>query len=250
MTLGFSAVLFVFGFVTTHDPSRTSLIEPTVLLIFLTFLSHKAGLVSITVDATQIAVNPSWWDRKVFGAEPRVVIIAPGSELLFCRHLGYGALIDYKLILRTPNQPEQVLWNYPNNLFSSRRRQDISEEAHRRFGLPVRSVTQDVNEKGVVETSWTAEVEKQLWKNIRWALIPGLSPWLGIAVGLLTSDLRKIAGIGVILWMCGGTLLWLYSRIAAVRPEPKPAITLLVWTLQFIPLYIAAALASGFIRSR
>jgi hypothetical protein len=218
------------------------------LLIFLTYLSHRAGLASITVDEAQIAVSPSWWERKVFGATPKIVTIAPESELLFCRHLGYGALIDYKLILRTPNQPEQVLWTYPNNLFSRQRREDISTEAHRRFGLHVRAVTHEVNARGVAETPWTEEVEKQLWKNLKWALLPGLSPWLGIPVGLLTSDLRKIVVIGLILWMCGGTLLWLYSRIAAVRPEPMPAITLLVWTLQFIPLYIAAALATGFIR--
>lgn len=234
----------------THDSSRTALVEPAVLLIFLAYFSHKAGLASIVIDATQIAVNPSWYDRKLFGAQPKNVAIIPGSELLFCRQLGYGALIGYDLRLRIPNESDHVLWNYANNLFSCRRRVEIADEARKRFVLPVRSLTQDTTESGVVETVWAVGVDKQGWRNIKWALIPGLSPWLGVAVGFLTSDLRKIALVGASLWVCGGALLWAYSRISSVESGRKTVITLLVWTLQFIPLYLATALATSAIKNR
>jgi len=240
------AVLFAIAFFDTGDSSRLALVLPTLTLFTLAYFLHKAGLswIRISEDRKDIVSVPSWYSRKLWGEHRVVGRIVPASELLFCRKSTYGAFDGYHVILRTPSVPDLVLWNAENGI-SRRFWERVAKEIRELYQLNARLVRQVVTNQGMHETEWTAESDRIRWKNLKLIIGPALFPWLGIPVRLLTPDPWKIALASVLLWIIGFSVFWYFYRAHRVAKEQSLALTTLVWTLQFVGLYVVTALATS-----
>jgi hypothetical protein len=182
----------------------------------------------------------------LFGEKGKIAKIPPGSELVLCRRTAYGTLDGYYITLRTSDGSEQVLWNSINGI-GRRRRMRIAQEVKERFGLPVRQIKQDATPGARSETEWKATYDKRVWKNAGLALVPSLTPFLGIPVRLFTGDTKIIALMGFVLWFLGVVAYWLVFRInrtSSISKDQSLPLTLLVWTMTYIPFYLIAVVGT------
>jgi hypothetical protein len=81
-------------------------------------------------------------------------------------------------------------------------------------------------------------------------IIGAVSPWLGIAASVLAARTWMIAYIGVVLWSANCAGLWYLHRMPDMKGKKSLGISLLVWTLTFVPLFAATAAATSLILSR
>ena len=240
------AFLFTLAIFTTPGASRFGLIFPTVVLFLLAYSVHKASLswIRISADGKEIASIPSWFARKLLGEARAAMRVVPGSELIFCRRLAYGGLDGYYIIVRAPDGSEQVIWNDVTGV-SRRRWSRIANDIREYQQFRARLVSQTISAQGVEETEWTAETDKAKWKIFRVAIGPALSPWLGIAVRVITANPTAIVLTGVLLWLIGsGAFLYIY-RTQPVSKEQSSVAAILLWTFQFTLLYAATVLITG-----
>jgi len=82
------------------------------------------------------------------------------------------------------------------------------------------------------------------------AIIGAVSPWLGIAARLLGTRTWTIASIGAVLWSANCAGLWYLHRLPEIRGKRSLGISLLVWTLTFVPLFAATAAATNLVLNR
>jgi hypothetical protein len=210
-----------------------------------------ASSLSISSDGRQVVISRPWWR----GGTHAITAIAPGSELLFCRRVGYGALIEFQILLRAPDGSDQVLGNYgvdaiSRSIFSRRNRKKITEEVPRLFGIGVRSVTQSVSQSGAEELDWSVEDDKRQWRNLRRAILPGLAPFFGVLARLVTPGPGKIAAMGAALWIVCVGILYLDARRSKPGPTGRLWVVVLTWTLLFAPTYAATALLMNAVLDR
>jgi hypothetical protein len=242
------SMMFVFAILTTHDSSRTAFIYPFVLFCLLTYLSVRAGLAWIRImgDGQEIVSVPCWYARKFLGEKGKIAKILPGSELVFCRRTAYGALDGYYVTLRANDGSEQVLWSSINGI-SRRRRMRIAQEVEQQFGLPVRQIKQDATTGAHSETQWNTTFDRHVWKNAGLVLIPTLMPFLGVPIRLFTGNIKIIVLMGFVLWFLGAGAYWLVfrlSRIHDISKDQNLPLTLLVWTMTYIPFYLIAVVGT------
>jgi hypothetical protein len=81
------------------------------------------------------------------------------------------------------------------------------------------------------------------------AVAAGLLPWLGIVARLLTANLLRITFIGIILWVAGCASLWYMHLPPEVARERRFGVSLLIWTLTFVPVFACTAMGTGMIIS-
>lgn len=82
------------------------------------------------------------------------------------------------------------------------------------------------------------------------AIIGAVSPWLGIAARLLTTRTWTIAYIGAVLWSANCAGRWYLHRLLEIRRKGSLGVSLLVWTLTFVPLFAATAAATNLLLNR
>ena len=79
--------------------------------------------------------------------------------------------------------------------------------------------------------------------------VAGLLPWLGIVARLLTANPLRIIFIGLILWFAGCASLWYMHLPPEVARERSFGVSLLIWTLTFVPVFACTAMGTGMIIS-
>jgi hypothetical protein len=77
------------------------------------------------------------------------------------------------------------------------------------------------------------------------AFAPMVSPWLGSVARLLTARPWNIALIGVGLWLASCAAMSYLQRFPEVAKGRNLGVSILVWTLTFVPLFTVTALATG-----
>ena len=79
------------------------------------------------------------------------------------------------------------------------------------------------------------------------AIVGSVSPWLGIAVRLLTPRTWIVALVGAVLWSanCGG--LWYLHRSPGIKGKRSLGVSILVWTIAFAPLFVASTAATAWV---
>jgi hypothetical protein len=87
-------------------------------------------------------------------------------------------------------------------------------------------------------------------KYIAVAVVATLLPWLGIVARLLTADLLRITFIGLILWFAGCASVWYLHLPPEVARKRSFGVSLLIWTLVFVPVFASTALATAMIVRR
>ena len=246
LSVGFTAVLCAISFVTTEDRHRPALLVPLILLFSVAYFLYRAGLswIRISKDGKEIVAVPSWYGRNLGSEHPLVGQIVPGAELLFCRKSAYGGFNGYYIILRAPNNTDQVLWSAESGM-SRRSSERAANEIRALHQLDVRLIRQVIGEQGLEETDWTPESDKILWHNIKLMIGPALFPFLGVAVRRLTSNPREIALVGILLWISGIAILWYVYRTHEVSKEQSLSLAGFVWTLQFVGFYVVTVLATN-----
>lgn len=251
LSLILMAVMFAWAFLTESDSSRFNLGPPMMALIALAYFVHKASLswIRISHDGSEMVSVPSWFARRLLGEKRTVAAIVPESELILCRRFEYGGIQGYYMIVRSPGGTEKVIWNDVTGVTRSRWSR-IASEIGERSRLKVRLVSQFVSNSGIEETEWTAQSDKGKWRFLRLMAGPGLAPWLGIGIRILTPKPWSIAGIGVILWLAGCAMFLYVYQNYEVSKEESPPITIFVWTIQFILVYASAVLLTGALMNR
>jgi hypothetical protein len=81
------------------------------------------------------------------------------------------------------------------------------------------------------------------------AVVAGLLPWLGIVARLLTANPLRITFIGIILWVAGCASVWYLHLPPKVARKRSFGVSLLIWTLTFVPVFVCTALGTGMIIS-
>jgi hypothetical protein len=246
LSLIFMASMFVWEFLTDSDSSRFNFGLPILALIVLAYFVHKASLswIRISHDGSEWVRVPSWFARRLLGEKWTVTTVVPDSELILCRRFAYGGIQGYYMIVRAPDGVEKVIWNDVTGVTRSRWER-IAREIGERSRLKVRLVSQSVSNHGIEEADWTAQSDKGKWKAFRMMAGPAVAPWLGIGIRVLTPKPWSIAVIGAILWIAGCAMFWYIYRTYEISKEQSPPITILVWTIQFITLYVSAVLLTG-----
>jgi hypothetical protein len=84
-------------------------------------------------------------------------------------------------------------------------------------------------------------------KYIAIAFVPVLSPWLGIVARLLTADPWRIGLVGIVLWFAGSASFWYLHLSPEVAEKRSLGISILVWTLTFVPVFGGTAFATGMV---
>lgn len=228
-----------------------------ICLFALAYLLHRASLTCIEISAggNSVTGTPSWFGRRFWDERPAVARIHADSELIVCRRSAYGTLKDYCLIMRSPGEPDQILWSGEGGI-SRRYWERTAGEIQQQYGLKTRLVTQSVNEQGVQEASWTAAPHKRDGENtiprkaIAVAVLPMIFPWLGIAARLITPNPYRICEIAAFLW-CVAILSFSYlHRFPEFGKKRSLAISIIVWTLTFLPTFAATALITGIMMNR
>ena len=251
LSLLLTASMLVWGFLITSDSSKFALVPPTLALFFLAYFVHKASLswIRISADGGELVKVPSWFARKISG-ETRIVTRVPaGSELVLCRRYAFGGIQGYYILVRAPNGTEQEVWNDVTGV-TFRSWSKVASGLSERCQLKVRLVTQTISDKGIEETDWTALTDKNKWKMLRIMIGPSLAPWLGIGARFLTSNPVVILVFGLALWLIGASMFWYIYRTQEVSKEQTLAITIFVWTLQFIAFYAVSVLITGALMKR
>jgi hypothetical protein len=84
-------------------------------------------------------------------------------------------------------------------------------------------------------------------KYIAIAFVPVLSPWLGIVARLLTANRWRIGLFGMVLWFASSASLWYLHRSPEVERKRSLDVSILVWTLTFVPIFGSTALVTGMV---
>jgi hypothetical protein len=227
-----------------------------ICLFALAYLLYRANLswIEISADRDSFTAVPSWFGRKLWDERPTVARIHADSELIVCRRSAYGAVNDYRLIIRLPGEPDQILWSGEG--ISRRYWEKMAQQIQQQHGLKARLITQSVNEQGVQEASWTAARHKKgredtiPRKAIVVAVLPMIFPWLGIAARLITPNPYRICEIGAFLW-CVAILSFSYlHRFPAFAKKRNLTTSVVVWTLTFVPTFAVTALLTGIVVNR
>jgi hypothetical protein len=82
------------------------------------------------------------------------------------------------------------------------------------------------------------------------AIVCAVSPWLGIAARLLAARTWTIACVGAVLWSTNCAGLWHLHRLPEIGGKRSLGVSVLVWTLTFVPLFTATAAATNWVLSR
>jgi hypothetical protein len=77
-----------------------------------------------------------------------------------------------------------------------------------------------------------------------------LSPWLGIVARLLTANPWRIGFFGLGLWLASIAALWYLHRDPEVPRKRSLGVSILVWTLTFVPIFVSTDLVTGAIIGR
>jgi hypothetical protein len=80
--------------------------------------------------------------------------------------------------------------------------------------------------------------------------VPALSPWLGFGARLLTANKSSIAVMGAILWLASCVAIWFFHRLPDIKGKRSFGVSILVWTLVFIPVFVCTAAATDLIIRR
>jgi len=245
--LGLLALTVVALYFAAPDVPKLPAIPFLALLGFLVFASHRASQswVEVSSDGKAISAIPSWYARSLAGESVITQTILPTAELVLCRNTAYDSFDGFSAILRGPGGSEQTVWKGMRGM-DYRRCLGFSKEIQQRFGLPVRLLSRRVTDRRVEETEWTPGTGKINSKAMAFGLAMFLLPWVGIVVRLSTPNYIRLAVGGVLLWISGLVLLWSLRRIWP-RNDQEPALgwTILVWTLEFAPLYLVVVLVTG-----
>ncbi len=246
LPLVFAASVLVLGVLVERDRENLNLIPPVFLLFALAYIARRATLswLRISDDGKEIVRIPSWFGQRITGERPRVTVVPPGSELLFCRQFGYGALNGFFIILCTADGERTVLWSAARGV-SRRWWARAANEVQQRFLLKARLVTQTLSADGLQETEWTPESDRFPWKKVVLAVPLGLSPFLGVLVRGFTAKPSLIGMCGAFIWLMGATTDWRLSGSPHRREGPNVAITLVAWTMEFWILYLSLVLVAG-----
>ena len=251
LSLVFLATMLVLAILVERDRENLNLILPGLVLFVLAYYVRRATLswLRISEDGKEIVKVPSWFERRITGERQRVTEIPPGSELLFCRQFGYGALNGYFIILCAPDGARTILWSAARGA-NRRWWARVADEVQKGTPLKARLATQTLSTDGLQETEWTPESRRIPWKNFVIVVPLGLSPFLGGLVRYFTARPSLIGGWGVLIWLVGAGTAWRLSRSVPRRVGPSTAIMLVAWTMEFFVFYLAAALVVGAIIGR
>jgi hypothetical protein len=246
LPLLFTASLLVLVALAERDRENLNLIPPVILLFALAYFARRATLswLRISEDGKEIVKVPSGFEHRIIGERRRVKEVPAGSELLFCRQFGYGALNGYSIVLSAPNGARTVLWSAARGV-SRRWWARVAEEIQLRFPLKTRLVTQTLSTDGMQETEWTAESDRFHWRHFLTVIPFAFSPFLGILVRYFTAKPLPIVMLGALLWISGSTVAWRLSRSPHRREGSSVAITLVAWTMEFWIFYLSLVLVAG-----
>lgn len=198
----------------------------------------------ISGDGRELLRVPSWFAQKLLNEARVVAKIEPDAEFIICRGIGYGFVNGYSIILRAPSGREQVIWETSQTEMRHRLRR-VGDEIARRH-LNVRFVSRSVSEQGVEEQEWTAERGRAKWQRIGIPIIVVLTPFLGIAVRLVTADMLVIVVVGAIIWLmeCGFFLRFALRKLGTAKVVPVVG-AILLWAMSFVTFYGLSVLVAG-----
>jgi hypothetical protein len=91
-------------------------------------------------------------------------------------------------------------------------------------------------------------MKRRVWGVI--GVVIALFPWFGFAVRFLTKEPGKLVLAGGLLWMAGIGGMGYIFRVAGPIKNRSYASSALIWTLQFVPIYVATVLLMGAILNR
>jgi hypothetical protein len=241
------AFLLVVIFLRTDSDTWAIYIIPTLPLLPLAFVLHRASLGWIRIREEEIEVLPSWFSRRLWGEQNKNARFDSESELLLCRRFAYGAFDGFYILLRPHSGPDYTLWNTAGTATGVSRRwwSRIAQEISKTHRLRTRLVKQNANSQGMVETAWNAGGGKRFWQSLWMIIATALSPWLGVGARLLTADPSKLALIGVSIWIGAGAWIWYWFHSRGGKSSQDLAVAILLFTLQFGTFYMLAVLVTG-----
>jgi hypothetical protein len=82
------------------------------------------------------------------------------------------------------------------------------------------------------------------------AVVPAFSPFLGIAARLATAEPWMIAAVGAGLWCVNCAVIWYFHSLPEIKGQRSFGVSMLVWTLVFIPTFFITAALTGLVVQR
>lgn len=86
-------------------------------------------------------------------------------------------------------------------------------------------------------------------KYIAIAIVPVLAPWLGIVARILTANQLHIGIVGIVLYVAGGASIWYLHLSPEIAPRRSLGVSIFIWTVTFVPLFVGTAAATGIVIS-
>ena len=250
--MGVLALAVVVLYFAAPDVPKLPAIPLLILLGFLVFVSHRASQswIEVSPDGQTLSAIPSWYGRSLAGESATRLAIPHTAELILCRNVAYGSLDGYSALLRSQSGSEQTIWKGTQGM-DYQRCYAFAQEIQLKFGLPVRLLDRRVTDQGVEEAEWTSKAGRMDRKAMGFGLAMFLLPWLGILVRMVTANPANLAVAGVSLCICGWALMWSLHR-GGPRGASKTSfgVTVLVWALEFAPLYVVIVLVTGALLKR
>lgn len=243
----FAAAVLLIGLIQMPASSKLAFLFPTVLLFLTAYYIDKAsmGWIQISGDGRELLRVPGWFAQKLLNEARVVARIEPGAEFIICRGIGYGFVNGFSIILRAPSGREQVIWE-TSQRETRRRLRHVGDQIAARHHLNVRFVSRSISEQGVEEKEWTTESGRAEWRRIGIPIIVMLTPFLGIAVRLITANLLVIVMVGAAVWLieCGFFSWWALRKVGTVKLV-SVAGAILLWTMSFVTFYGLSVLVAG-----
>ncbi len=250
--LGILALVVVALYFAAPNVPKLPAVPLFVLLAFLVFASHRASQswIEVSPDGQTISAIPSWYGRSLAGESTISLAVSRPAELLFCRNVAYGSFDGYSAVLRCQGGAEQTLWKGMRGMDFQRCRV-FSQEIQIRFGLPVRLLSRRMTDRGIEEAEWTSSTGRIDRKAVGFGLAMFLLPWLGILVRALTANPASLLASGILLCVFGAASMWLLRRLGSQGDRKSGlAVAIIVWALEFAPLYLVIVLVTGSLLKR
>lgn len=95
-----------------------------------------------------------------------------------------------------------------------------------------------------------SEQAKPSRRSIAVALVPALSPWLGVAARVASADPWHITFIGITLWILSLGAIWHLYQSPEIAGKRSLVDSVVLSTLTFVPTFTGTALATGVIIRR
>lgn len=244
--------LFSFGYL-TGKAAPLGLMVLCLTFLPLAYVLHlgNRSVFTIADEKREITFVPSLYVRFFSRAKQQLADFTNDSELVFCRHSSYGFFDGFRILLRTPNLPDRLLWQSWNHSSGVTRKwwAHLAIEISSEHRLKVILRTVAITSHGSEEKDWAPIGQAAIRRTLALALPAVLAPWFGILIRILTERVMIIMLAGLLLWAAGWLLPLLVMRSSGMfegKGRPREIIMpLFLWSVQFTAFFAISVLVTG-----